>query len=78
MKSAVAWTPSEIATEKEYRRQERIGISCGSKPPPDDVMRLAQAEADAWEALMLSGNRPVHEQVRDALLPGFQARLPNF
>ena len=42
-------TPDEIAVEKEYRAQERLGILCGTKPPTDEQKHLAKLEANKWE-----------------------------
>lgn len=52
--SEPAWTPEEIAIEHEYRRQERIGISCGEKQPSTAVLALARREADEWVAKLLT------------------------
>jgi len=40
------WTKDELAAEWRYRREERIGILCGSATPTPEQEALARAEAD--------------------------------
>jgi hypothetical protein len=47
------WTPSQIATEKAYRRDERLGLLCGSDEPTPSQVNQAELEADLWESRLL-------------------------
>ena len=40
-------TPSELAVEFEYRKQERLGILCGEATPTPEQIKLATDEARA-------------------------------
>lgn len=41
---------SDIAREKRYREEERLGIMCGANTPTAEEYATAKREADEWEA----------------------------
>ena len=43
----------EIATEKAYRRDERLGHLAGTSEPTDSQRNHADLEADLWESRLL-------------------------
>jgi len=41
-------TEEELREEWLYRRDERLGILCGSDAPTEEQLNIATEEADAW------------------------------
>jgi hypothetical protein len=41
-------TPEELAVERSYRVQERLGIMCGSGEPTMEQIEIAEREAEEW------------------------------
>ena len=56
-------TEQQIAAEKRYREQERIGISCGAGIPSPDVLALAKREADEWELAFRAAHQPPNHEL---------------
>jgi|SwirhirootsSR3_FD_contig_101_696463_length_1883_multi_2_in_0_out_0_4 hypothetical protein len=47
------WSKAQVAAEREYRFQERLGMLSGADPePPSLAVEMAGAEVRAWERLM--------------------------
>lgn len=47
------WTTRQIATEKAYRRDERLGHLCGSSVPTPEQQAQAELEAELWEQRLI-------------------------
>ena len=43
----MTYTPTELAQEFEYRKQERLGILCGEDQPTTEQIKIATDEARA-------------------------------
>lgn len=41
-------SPEELAAERLYRIQERLGILCGSGEPTIEQIEIAEQEAEEW------------------------------
>lgn len=51
-------TRDEIATEKAYLIQERLGICCGARTPTAGEIALAEKEAREWEERVTKASPP--------------------
>jgi NOL1/NOP2/fmu family ribosome biogenesis protein len=49
-------TPEELAAERRYRIQERLGILCGSREPTIEQIEIAEQEAEEWLERMRNEN----------------------
>jgi hypothetical protein len=48
----ILWSKKQVAEEREYRFQERLGMLCGADPADNAAIELAGAEVRAWEREM--------------------------
>ena len=45
----MSFTELEIELEKQYIREERLGILCGAAMPTPEQQKIADEEAQQWE-----------------------------
>jgi hypothetical protein len=62
------WSKAQVAAERDYRFQERLGLLCGSDPVPlhHFAVEMAGAEVRAWEREM--GFHPVTADEKEGQL----------